>query len=109
MFFVVVGFWFFVGGWFVGCWLVVGCFGCLVVVRCGCLLPFTPLFSPFLLFPPGFVGLVVVWLVVLVVCFGVGCVGLDNTVDGIDHLSLSLSLSLVVRQGLMAMISGALL
>ena len=27
--------------------------------------------------------------------------------DGIDHLSLCLSLSLVVRQGLMAMISGA--
>ena len=37
-------------------------------------------------------------------------VGLDNTVDGIDHLSLAaVSLSLVVRQGLMAMISGALL
>ena len=36
-------------------------------------------------------------------------VGLDNTVDAVDHLSLSISLSVCVRQGLMAMISGALL
>ena len=36
-------------------------------------------------------------------------VGRGNGVDGIGHVAARLSLSLVVRQGLMAMISGALL